>query len=309
MAVDPQCRAVLEMMTELPDLSTMSVDAARALFEGFPKPPNPTSVHSIEDTFIPRSFGRLPIRIYRPSTPRPGVFVYFHGGGWVLGSLDTHDEICRKLSAASGLAVVSVAYRRAPEAPFPIPVEDCHAATLWLYEHGAELGLDATQLAFGGESAGANLALAVAQMLRDRNEPMPCLQVLICPIADCDFSTESYTTYATGYFLTRQTMMWFWDHYIPDAAQRMSPYASPLRAAQLSGLPPTLLITAELDPLRDEGEKLARRLAANHVDVTHERYDGVFHGFVGFSTILDKANIAIERIARAAAAACSKSST
>ena len=220
--------------------------------------------------------------------------MYFHGGGWVIGSLETHDGTCRELAAGAGCVVVSVDYRLAPEHRYPAAAEDCYAATRWCAEHAAELAIDARRIAVGGDSAGGNLAAVVAQMARDRGGPGLVLQLLVYPVTDHDFGTASYRDNAAGYLLTAADMRWFWGHYLgDDTARGAEPYASPLRAASLAGLPPALVITAELDPLRDEGEAYARALEAAGVAAKLHRYDGMIHGFFGMSAIMDQAVAAV----------------
>ena len=211
---------------------------------------------------IPGPDGPLGVRIYAPDAAAPlPVLVYFHGGGWVLGNLDTSDAQCRSLTNAIGCVTVSVDYRLAPEARFPAAVEDCYAATRWVADNASELGCDSKRVAVGGTSAGANLAAVVPLMARDRGHPSLAYQVLVYPITDGSMDTSSYRENAEGYFLTAGAMAWFWKHYINDDRDRSHPYAAPLNAADLSGLPPALVITAEYDPLRDEGEAYARENA------------------------------------------------
>jgi acetyl esterase len=224
--------------------------------------------------------------------------VYFHGGGWVLGSLATHDGICRSLAAGAGCVVVSVDYRLAPEHRYPAAAEDCYAATQWCAAHAAELGADGSRVAVGGDSAGGNLSAVVAQMARDRGGPPLVFQLLIYPVTDAARDTQSYRENAEGYLLTAGDMAWFWNHYLGDARARgAEAYASPIRAASLAGLPPALVITAEFDPLRDEGEAYGAALESAGVAAKVTRYDGMIHGFFGLGAMIDRANSAVQEAA------------
>lgn len=224
------------------------------------------------------------VRIVRPagiSGPLP-IVVYYHGGGWVLGDFDTHARMIADLATASASAIVFVEYTRAPEAAFPLPLEQCYRALTWVAELGATLGLDPKLIGIAGDSAGGNLAAAVALLAARRGGPQIRLQALLYPVTDCDFSTGSYRDFETGLNLDLAAMQWFWDHYIPDPAVRTQPLAAPLRASleELRNLPPALVITAGCDVLRDEGEAFARKLALAGVPVTAVRFAGVLHGFM-----------------------------
>ncbi len=299
MPLDPQARAVLDQLAALggAPLSSMSVADARRMMEalGGLRVAEPEAVASVTDRRIPGPGGEIPIRIYTPNGTAPlPLLVYFHGGGWVLGSLETHDATCRALANGAGCVVVSVDYRLAPEHRYPAAAEDCHAATRWCAEHAAELGADPHRIAVGGDSAGGNLAAVVAQMARDRGGPPLVLQLLIYPVTAHAFDTASYRDNAEGYLLTADDMHWFWGHYLGDTPARgEEPYASPLRAASLAGLPPALVITAEFDPLRDEGEAYARRLEEAGVPARLTRYDGMIHGFFAMSGLMDQAGAAV----------------
>jgi acetyl esterase len=282
-ALDADTRNVLDMLDQLgmPDLADLTPEEARGL-SLTPPPAVPTQVGGVENLTIPGPAGDLALRLYRPTgSARTGALVYFHGGGWVIGDLDSHDETCRRLCQGAGVAVVAVHYRRAPETTYPGAADDCFAATCWVAEHAAELGIDGDRIAVGGDSAGGNLAAAVALMARDRGHPRLCFQLLIYPVTAADFDTGSYHDNAEGYLLSRRAMQWFWDQYVPDADQRREPYAAPLAAGDLSGLPPALVQTAEYDPLRDEGEAFAQALERAGVAVEQTRYDGLIHGFFG----------------------------
>jgi acetyl esterase len=240
------------------------------------------------------------IRIY--ASDRRGVrpaLIYFHGGGFVLGNLDTHDPICRSLAKESGAVVIAVDYRLAPEHKFPAAVEDAHTATLWIAANAEQLGIDARRICISGDSAGGNLATVVARRCRDAGGPVLASQVLIYPVMDLSsFETGSYRELAEGYFLGRAEMQWFAGHYLASASDGRHPEASPLLAPDLSGLPPALVITAEFDPLRDEGEAYARRLEQAGVPVTLSRYPGTIHGFVVMRGVLADGRQAILEIAK-----------
>lgn len=302
MPVDQDTQAVLDLLRTLgaPDFADLTPEAARGLSMA-PPPAVPTPVGNVENRQIPGRAGDVPLRIYSPagSTSATGALLFFHGGGWVIGSLDSHDETCRLLCSGSGLKVVSVDYRLAPETRFPGAVEDCYDATQWVASHAAALGIDASRIAVGGDSAGGNLAAGVALMARDQQGPAIAFQLLIYPVTDARFDTASYIANAEGYLLSRRAMQWFWNHYVPREEERTNPYASPLRAASLADLPPALVLTAEFDPLRDEGEAYAAALRKAGVAVQATRYDGVVHGFFGMPANVAKARAAIDQATRA----------
>jgi acetyl esterase len=258
----------------------------------------PEAVGDVHDQIIQGADGEIPARIYRPALSGPlPMLVYFHSGGWVTGSLGSCDATCRALANLAQCLVISVAYRLAPEHPFPAAVQDAYAAVQWAIAMASALGGDETHVAVAGESAGGNLATVVALMARDSNSPMPVYQVLIYPIVNYAFDTPSYEEHANAPFLSRDEMRWFWRHYLPDEASGATPYASPLRAEDLSGLPAALIITAEYDPLRDEGEAYARRLQEARVPVVMNRYDGMVHGFLTMAPVVEQARIALLEIA------------
>jgi acetyl esterase len=301
MALSPQCRSILDQVTAagLPSPHTVTPQEARAAAAArralFPPPLEP--VAHIEDRALPGPAGDLPVRVYRPSdAPDLPVLVYFHGGGWVIGNLDSHDPQCRAVANRAGCAVVSVDYRLAPEARFPAAAADAYAATSWVADHGSELGVDGSRIAVGGDSAGGNLAAVVTLMARDRGGPRLAYQVLVYPVTSSACDTHSYTEFADGYLLGKADMLWYWQHYLGDQ-DRAQPYASPLQAADLHGLPPALIITAGFDPLRDEGEAYAERLRRAGVPVTVTRYDGMIHGFLGYLGVIDESRQAVEQIA------------
>jgi acetyl esterase len=306
MPLDPALKAVLDTMAAAggPALDALPPVEARKVFDNMPLPRREIAVASVENRRVPGPAGEIPVRIYRPAASGVlPVLLYFHGGGWVIGSLDAYDATCRELCVGARCVVVSVDYRLAPENRYPAAPQDCHAATRWVAQNAASLGVDARRLAVGGDSAGGNLSAVVAQMARDQGGPAIRFQLLIYPVTDADFTRPSYAQNAEGYLLTTSAMRWFWGHYAPSEAQRREPYASPLRAADLSGLPPALVQTAEFDPLRDEGEAYAKRLQDAGVSTTLSRHDGLIHGFVSMGLIAPKAQAAIDEAVGALAKA------
>jgi acetyl esterase len=304
MALDSQVKAVIEMVAKAgrPAYHTLSPKDARQLFlDTRPaSTPTPPEIGAVRNLTADGPQGAIPLRIYRPAgvadTTRLPAYVYFHGGGWVIGDLNTHDVVCRQLTAASGASVVSVDYRLAPEARFPAAADDAWAATRWVVGHAAELGLDADRLAVGGDSAGGNLATVVALMARDAGGPPIRLQVLIYPVTDVMRETRTYADFAEGYMLTRESMRWFIAQYLTSTDDAADWRVSPLRARSLAGLPPALIVTAGFDPLRDEGEMYAGRLRDAGVSVDYVCYGGMVHGFVGMGKLIDTANRAIAHI-------------
>ncbi|MEU9992654.1 alpha/beta hydrolase [Streptomyces sp. NPDC048045] len=259
----------------------------------------PEPVRAVVDGEFPGPAGSLPVRFYRPradDTPLP-VLCYFYGGGWTLGSIDTCDAICRRLANATGCLVAAAGYRLAPENPYPAAVEDCRAAVRWLAGHAHLHGGDGSRLAVGGDSAGGNLAAVVSLHARDHGGPPIAAQLLVYPNTDYLADTESRRENSDEVFFNHRSVDWYWRHYLTDPAHGREPYVSPLRAPSLSGLPPALVITAEYDPLRDEGENYAERLAAEGVDTRLSRYDGMIHGFFAMRGVLDPASDALDEAA------------
>jgi acetyl esterase len=263
--------------------------------------PDPPELKSVEPLSIPAAHGSIPARIYTPNKIRqagglaPGL-IFFHGGGWVIGDLDTHDVACRKLADDGQLIVISVDYRRAPEHKFPAAVDDAIAATAWIAGHAKELGIDAARLLVGGDSAGGNLAAVAALAARDGNGPAISGQVLIYPATDFAMTHASHREPETSLLLTHSVIRWFRDHYLNGAADAHDWRASPARASTLSGLPPAYVLTAGADPLRDEGDEYARRLKDAGVAVTHRTFPGQFHGFFTMGKLLQQANVAVSEI-------------
>jgi acetyl esterase len=300
MPLAPAARTMIDQLEAGggPALWEMSVDEARSLSAVMGAMDEPPEVAKVEDRVIPGPAGDLPVRIYTPDSPAPRpVIAFFHGGGFVICSVDTHDGLARRLANATGAVVVSVEYRLAPEVRCPDSAEDCYAATVWTHEHAGELGADSDRLMVAGDSAGGNLAAVVALMARERNTPPIMGQVLVYPVIDAACDAPSYTENAEGYFLTAPGMRWFWDHYLGPDGDGTHHHASPIRASDLSGLPPAVVITAEFDPLRDEGEAYADALEAAGVPVVVRRYDGMIHGFVSMPMLFPEADDAVARIA------------
>jgi len=292
MPVDRQVQALLDKGAGVPATNTLSVAAARAQYEARIALMAPAAaIASVKEQIVAGPGGALRLRLYRPlgNGPFP-LLVFFHGSGFVLCSLDTHDGICRNLCAGAGCVIVSVDYRLAPEHKFPAGLDDCVFAVRWSAQHAPELDADAQRMAIAGDSAGGNLAAAAAIELRDEGGPALRGQLLIYPVTDYHTpGTPSYSENADGYGLTRDTMVWFWDHYLADPADAANPLASPLRAASLANLPPALVVTAEFDPLRDEGEAFAEQLRAAGVPAATSRWDGMNHGFFFWVGVVDRA--------------------
>lgn len=255
-------------------------------------------VHEIDDLLVSTDDVTVPIRIYRP---RDGdhlpALMYFFGGGWTLGTLETCDAVCRRLANRGRFAVVAVAYRLAPEHKFPSAVDDCFAATTWVATRGSNVNLDRKRVAVGGDSAGGNLAAAVALAARDRGGPTLAFQVLIYPVTDYMADTESMRNHVDPYLFNRLSMQWYWDNYLESSSGLIHSYAAPLREEDLRGLPPGLVITAEFDPLHDEGEAYARSMLEAGVSVELTRYEGMAHGFFTALGELDEARVAADQVA------------
>jgi len=253
----------------------------------------------VENLTIPGPDSEIPARFYvalgAPPPPQP-LLVYFHGGGWVVGGLDTHDGLCRFLAEYSGCRVLSVDYRLAPEHPFPIPLEDSFAAFRWAHEQAGQLGADQNRIAVGGDSAGGNLSTALCLLARDSGGPMPAMQLLLYPVTDVVGGQQSRDTFAEGFLLTRDDMEWFEGHYIPDGIADDEPRASMLRAADVSGLPHAYVATAGFDPLRDEGETYARRMREAGVRVVLQRHPGLIHGFANLTALCPSARGAMHEV-------------
>ena len=295
MTLHPQTREALGVQPSVP-LSMETLEASRAsMRDAVPVEAGRPGVMVpvVEDV----SADGVPARLYDPRNGHGApVVVFLHGGGWVMGDLDTHDGVCRRLADRSGCAVLSVGYRLAPEHPYPAAIEDVETAVAWLRRHASDHGVDASRLAIAGDSAGGHLATVVARRARDAGDPY-ALQVLVSPVVDPSMATPSYQEF-TGYGLEPDAMRFFWDAYAPDSVDRSHPDVSPM-AADLAGLPPALVITAEYDPLRDEGEAYAAALADAGVPTVLVRYQGVNHGFYRKLALFDAAKLAVDQTAAA----------
>jgi acetyl esterase len=316
MAVTPEVRGLLNMI-ELGSngpIEQQTPEQVREAYARLSAMMSREDVASVADMSVPTPDGDVPVRVYVPladpagpagsEEPRPAL-VYLHGGGWVIGSIETHDHTCRSLANGSGAVVVSVGYRLAPEHLFPAGLDDCLAAVRWVVDNAGELGIDAGRLALGGDSAGGNLAAVITQRLRDGGPPIR-FQLLVYPVVDATLAHPSIDENAEGYFLTKAAMLWFGQNYLAGAgADPTDPQVSPLLAAPeaLTGLPPALVVTAEYDPLRDEGEAYAAALRAAGVEATATRYDGVIHGFFQLSDVIPEGKSAIDEACTALRAA------
>ncbi len=296
MALHPQAKELLDMMAQMgiADFADLTPEEARAQMAAMRQEVEKPDVKGVTDRTIPVSDGEIPVRIYTPDAQGAlPALVFYHGGGWVLGDLEYSDLSCRMLANDVGCVVVSVDYRLAPEYKFPTPLNDCYDAFKWVVDNAGGLGVDPQRVAVGGDSAGGNLAAAVAIRARDENGPKVAHQLLIYPVTDRDFETQSYKDNGDGYLLTRSAMEWFWNHYITSPADAEKAIASPLRVSDASGLAPATVITAEYDPLRDEGEAFAKKLRDAGVPVVDKRYDGQIHGFFHMSAVLDDGKDAV----------------
>jgi acetyl esterase len=298
----PKARVLLDLMEQkgIPPTHTLTPEEARRFYRDrrMITQPEPPEVAEAQELQADGPHGAIPLRLYRPLLPAAPrgplpVLVYYHGGGWVIGDLDTHDTLCRQLANGSGCAVVSVDYRLAPEHRFPAAVDDCIAATYWVARHAAKLGLDASRLAVGGDSAGGNLAAVVSLAARDNGDLPIAFQLLIYPATDMRRGAPSHTSNGQGYLLTSDTIAYFHDHYIIDAAQDLDWRASPELHRDLSRLPPALVLTAGYDPLRDEGLIYAQRLTEAGNRATYFCFDRQIHGFITMGRVIDEANAAV----------------
>jgi acetyl esterase len=294
MPLDPTLRAMLDQLAAAggPTLREAGVEQGRqmlqmvALLDG-----EPGDIARVEDITLA---GNIPARVYASSTgPALPILVWYHGGGFVIGDLETADRTCRKLAIGTGALVVSVDYALAPEHPFPAGPDDCFTALRWVVDNAKQLGGDASRVAVGGDSAGGNMAAVTALQARDEGLPLR-YQLLVYPVTDCTMSSSSYEENAEGYFLTRDTMDWFIGHYLSGGAEAKHPRVSPLYADDVRGVAPALVITAEFDPLRDEGEAYVERLRDAGVDVEARRFDGQIHGFFGLGSITPAGNEAVD---------------
>jgi acetyl esterase len=299
MPLHPQAQALLEQLHvgSAPRLFDLSIEEARERPRARRELVGPgPDVAVVRDISIPGPGGEIGARVYEPAADPPGTVVYYHGGGWVIGSLDDFDAVCRTIALESGCRVVSVDYRLAPEHPFPAAADDAFAALGWI---DGNLG-GGRPIVVAGDSAGGNLSAVTALRARDEQGPALALQVLVYPVTDHDFTTSSYAEYAdAGLFLGKHEMVWFWNHYAPSEDDWSSPYASPLRAGDHSGLPPAYVVIAEYDPLRDEGLAYAEKLRAAGIPVTVRRFDDQLHAFFNLVNLMESANQAVHDVSEA----------
>lgn len=281
MNLDPQLAPLLAALDAgFPPVHTMTGAQARATIRSrFVPPAKPEPVAEVRDDTVPGPGGDIPVRIYRPDGHGLPVLVYAHGGGFVFCDLDSHDGLCRNIANRVQAVVISVAYRLAPENRWPDAAEDVYTVAQWAVDNAGAVGGDARRVAVGGDSAGGNLAAVAAVMARDCGGPKIAAQLLLYPVIAADFDTESYRLYGKGFYNPKPAMQWYWDQYVPALADRDHPYASPLRA-NLTGLPPAIVVVAGHDPLRDEGLAYADALAAADVTTVRCTFGGAIHGFL-----------------------------
>ncbi|MGE5512788.1 MAG: alpha/beta hydrolase [Bacteroidota bacterium] len=307
MPLDPGAQQVIDLIKSVgrPPYETVGHEEARRLYLDARRvlQPEPMPIAETRDLTAPGPAGSMAIRLYRARASKPGetqpALIYFHGGGWVIGSIDSHDGVCRGLANHAGCTVLSVDYRLAPEHKFPAAAEDCIAATEWVWENAAALGVDRNRLAVGGDSAGGNLAAVVCLNARERGTPKLRFQLLIYPACDMAMGHGSIAEFAEQLPLTRSTMKWFIDLYLRGAADVADWRASPLKASNLKSLPPAYVLTAGYDPLRDEGEAFAAALKAAGVPVEAKRYPGQIHGFLTMGKFIPEAAAATQELGAA----------
>jgi acetyl esterase len=284
-----QNAAGLPQVWEAPVAVIRELTQGRVAFAGKPEP-----IHSVANRFIPGPTADLPIRIYRPNEDQNApAMVYFHGGGWVLNFLDIYDAALHRLANQSGSVIISVNYQKAPEHPFPTPFDDCYSSLLWVKSHATELGIDPNRIGVGGDSAGGNLAAAVAVKARDEKVSLS-YQLLVYPCVDRDFTTKSYVECATDFGLTTRAMEWFWDQYLQGDQHNNNPYAAPMRAKSLAGVAPSIVITAQYDPLVSDSENYCAKLKADGAEVTYKEYAGMIHGFFANVSATPSSQLALD---------------
>jgi acetyl esterase len=305
MPVTTETQTILDLLAAAGETPAdqLTPDELRTAYTTFSVMGTKAEMASVADHAVPVEGAEIGVRVYVPTDepgPRP-VTVYFHGGGWVIGDLETHDATVRALAEASGTTVVSVDYRRAPEDPFPAAIDDCMAAVRWVVDNADDLGVDPGRLALAGDSAGGNLAAVAAAELTAAGGPAVRFQLLVYPVTCGTMARPSIDENGEGYFLTKDTMDWFWTQYVGADGDRLHPRVSPMHLPDeaVAGLPPALVITAEFDPLRDEGEAYAERLAAAGVDATARRYDGMIHGFFSMRDMIPEGKAAIDEAGEA----------
>lgn len=300
MSLDPQVKALLDglALIKVPSYDVIPPALARQFMVKQAETHRKEPVASVEDRTVEGPHGEVPIRIYKPETagPHPAL-VFYHGGGWVLGSIETHDALCRSLTRLAECVVISVDYRLAPEHKFPIGLEDSYAATQWVFDNARELEIDPARVAVGGDSAGGNFATVVCYLARERGHRQPMFQLLLYPSTDLVNVSESRRAFAEGYFLTSAQMKYFGLQYLSTPEDIHNPMASPMMIEDLRGLPPAFVLTAEYDPLRDEGEAYANRLREAGVDAEYTCYAGMIHGFMSMADRIDRGYEAIQQTA------------
>lgn len=303
MTLDSQVKSLLDGMAEqdAPPLHEMTPEEARATYLAM-KDPLEAPIGKVEDFSVPGPGGDISVRLYTPVAAGGGalpVLVYFHGGGWVIGDLETHDALCRTLANESGCKVLAVDYRMGPEDQCPAAVEDAYAAVQWVENNGAGVGIDVNSIGVGGDSAGGNLAAIVCQLAQSRKGPAIRHQLLIYPVTDTNTDTGSYQSFGVGFFLEKVTMEWFFDLYVGSAFDRSSPMIAPLKAASFAGLPSAYIVTAGHDVLRDEGAAYAAALKGAGVETAYVDYPGMIHGFFNLQAALDASRGAVSDAAKA----------
>jgi acetyl esterase len=314
--LDPEAQALLDVMRAMgtPAPHTLPVEQARAqMRSALVTRGQPLALYDVEDASLPSPHGALPLRLYRPApTPLP-IALFIHGGGWTLNDIDTHDHLCRRIAKRSGWLIASLDYRRAPEHRHPAALQDARFAYDWLLENASRLGGNAALMALAGESSGATTATALALQLRDTGAPLPALQILAYPMVDLPDRWPSYRERGSGFTLDRPLALWFMKQSLPDSFDPADcyrdPYLFPLGTAELGGLPPALVMTAEFDPLRDEGIAYAQRLAAAGVAVEHLHVPDQMHGFLMVDRVIRRAGELIDRLADALAALAQATTT
>lgn len=300
MPVHPQVVQYLEQLEnlDLPSFDEMTPEFIRSTLTPSPEPHIPAK--KIENLTLSINEAEIPVRIYTPAdsdgvtASNSPALVYFHGGGWVMGTIDAYDGLCQDLAGTAGCKVISVDYRMAPEFPYPIPFEDAYFATEWIFSNASTLGIDQNRIAVGGDSAGGNLATAVAIKAKQSENFKLMYQMLIYPVTNFQFDTESYQKYGSNFFLTKRAMEWFWDQYLPDESAGREVYASPLRCKDLSGLPPALVVTAGYDPLYSEAVQYAEQMSQSGIKVEHVNYEDMIHGFFRRSDLYDRSFEAVQ---------------
>lgn len=301
MPLAPEIKAFLEAGAGAPQIWETPLEIMRANTQARMKTSGEVEdIYQTQNRFIPGPTADLPIRIYRPAKKkRAPAIVYFHGGGWVLNFLDIYDASLTRLANQSGATIISVNYQKAPEHPFPIPFDDCYATLEWVAQNSEVLNIDPHRIAVAGDSAGANLASAVAIKARDKDVELAC-QILVYPCNSQNFDSASYVEKAVGYGLTTQGMRWFWSAYLQDDSHHQNPYAVPMSAGSLKGVAPAILITAEFDPLLSDGQEYAAKLEHDGVDVTYAQFDGMVHGFFTNMAVTPTSQVAIDFVAEEA---------